>query len=90
MSGGGSSEDLPGVNMTAMIDIVFQLVIFFIFTVKMEEGIMSEKQNDATKLIVKMRTNTEKQNRNTVAIPARRIRKKVQKTRHTQGSKKQR
>ena len=42
MSGGGSSEDLPGVNMTAMIDIVFQLVIFFIFTVKMEEGIMSE------------------------------------------------
>lgn len=43
MSGGGSgSEELPGVNMTAMIDIVFQLVIFFIFTVKMEEGIMSE------------------------------------------------
>lgn len=42
MSGGGSSEDLPGVNMTAMIDIVFQLVIFFIFTVKMEEGVMSE------------------------------------------------
>jgi len=42
MSGGGGSEDLPGVNMTAMIDIVFQLVIFFIFTVKMEEGIMNE------------------------------------------------
>jgi biopolymer transport protein ExbD len=42
MSGGGSSEELPGVNMTAMIDIVFQLIIFFIFTVKMEEGIMSE------------------------------------------------
>jgi len=35
-------EELPGVNMTAMIDIVFQLVIFFIFTVKMEEGVMSE------------------------------------------------
>jgi biopolymer transport protein ExbD len=42
MSGGGSSSDLPGVNMTAMIDIVFQLIIFFILTVKMEEGIMSE------------------------------------------------
>jgi len=45
MSGGGGSEDLPGVNMTAMIDIVFQLVIFFIFTVKMEEGVMSEGIN---------------------------------------------
>jgi len=43
MSGGGSgSEELPGVNMTAMIDIIFMLVIFFILTVKMEEGIMSE------------------------------------------------
>ena len=42
MSGGGSSEDLPGVNMTAMIDIVFQLIIFFILTVKMEEATMSE------------------------------------------------
>lgn len=30
-------EDLPGINMTALIDIVFQLVIFFIATVKMEE-----------------------------------------------------
>jgi biopolymer transport protein ExbD len=30
-------EEMPGVNMTAMIDIVFQLVIFFIFTVKMQE-----------------------------------------------------
>jgi len=43
MSGGGSGEEeLPGVNMTAMIDIVFQLVIFFIFTVKMEEGVLNE------------------------------------------------
>jgi biopolymer transport protein ExbD len=40
--GGGGSEDLPGVNMTAMIDIIFMLVIFFILTVKMEEGMMSE------------------------------------------------
>ena len=45
MSGGSGSEELPGVNMTAMIDIVFQLVIFFIFTVKMEEGVMSEGIN---------------------------------------------
>ncbi|MDD4872877.1 MAG: biopolymer transporter ExbD [Kiritimatiellae bacterium] len=42
MAGGGGSEDLPGVNMTAMIDIIFMLVIFFILTVKMEEGLMSE------------------------------------------------
>jgi biopolymer transport protein ExbD len=30
-------EENPGINMTALIDIVFQLVIFFIATVKMEE-----------------------------------------------------
>jgi biopolymer transport protein ExbD len=30
-------EEMPGVNMTAMIDIVFQLVIFFILTAKMQE-----------------------------------------------------
>jgi biopolymer transport protein ExbD len=32
-----ASEENPGVNMTALIDIVFQLIIFFIVTVKMEE-----------------------------------------------------
>jgi biopolymer transport protein ExbD len=30
-------QENPGVNMTALIDIVFQLIIFFIVTVKMEE-----------------------------------------------------
>jgi biopolymer transport protein ExbD len=35
-------EDMPGVNMTAMIDIVFQLVIFFIFTVQMEKTSLNE------------------------------------------------
>jgi biopolymer transport protein ExbD len=35
-------QDNPGVNMTALIDIVFQLIIFFIVTVKMEETTLDE------------------------------------------------
>jgi biopolymer transport protein ExbD len=35
-------EENPGVNMTALIDIVFQLIIFFIVTVKMEETTLDE------------------------------------------------
>jgi hypothetical protein len=47
---------------------------------------MSEKQNDVKKLMEKMRTNTDKQNRKTVAIPRRRTRKMAQKIRHQAGS----
>jgi biopolymer transport protein ExbD len=36
-------EEPPGVNMTALIDIVFQLIIFFIVTVKMEETTLDER-----------------------------------------------
>ena len=43
---------------------------------------MGEKSDEAKKLIEKMRTNTEKQNRKTVAIPRRRTRKKAHKVRH--------
>lgn len=37
--------DPPGINMTAMIDIVFQLIIFFIFTIKMEEDVIDRNIN---------------------------------------------
>ena len=39
----GGNEELPGVNMTAMIDIVFMLVVFFILTVKMEEATTNDQ-----------------------------------------------
>ncbi len=35
--------ELPGVNMTAMIDVVFVLIIFFIVTVKLEEQTINHK-----------------------------------------------
>ena len=38
-----AKEEEPGVNMTALIDIVFQLIIFFIVTVKMEETTLDER-----------------------------------------------
>jgi len=38
-----AAEENPGVNMTALIDIVFQLIIFFIVTVKMEETTLDER-----------------------------------------------
>jgi len=38
----GSGEAMRGINMTPLIDIIFQLMIFFIFTVKAEENMMSE------------------------------------------------
>lgn len=38
-----ADEEQPGVNMTALIDIVFQLIIFFIVTVKMEETTLDER-----------------------------------------------
>ena len=50
---------------------------------------MSEKQNDMKKLIEKMRTNTDKQNRKTEALPMRRFRRKMQKAKQTDGSEKQ-
>lgn len=42
MAGGGGDSDLPGVNMTAMCDVIFILIVFFIFTVKMEEATLSD------------------------------------------------
>jgi predicted DNA binding CopG/RHH family protein len=50
--------------------------------------VVSEKQSDMKKLIEKMRTNTEQQNRKTDALPRRRARKKMQKGRTAEGSKK--
>ena len=37
-----AKEELPGVNMTALIDVIFMLVIFFILTAKMEETTINE------------------------------------------------
>ncbi len=50
---------------------------------------MSEKQNEMKKLIDKMRTNTDKQNRKTEALPRRRTRRKMDKGRPTDGTAKQ-
>ena len=50
---------------------------------------MSEKPNDKPKLLEKMRADAEKQQRNTRALPLRRIRKKVPKNRHADQSKPQ-
>jgi hypothetical protein len=50
---------------------------------------VSEKQNDMKKLIEKMRTNTDKQNRKTGALPRRRARIKMQKGKPMDGSNKQ-
>ena len=47
---------------------------------------VSEKQSDMKTLIEKMRTNTDKQNRKTEALPLRRFRKKMQRARQTDGS----
>lgn len=44
------------------------------------EQIVSEKQDEASKMIEKMRTNTEKQNRKTGSRPLRRSGKKLQKS----------
>ena len=49
---------------------------------------MSEKTSDVKKLIEKMRTNTEQQQRKTEIKPLRRFRKKMQKARHTDGPEK--
>ena len=46
---------------------------------------VSEKQNDLKKLIEKMRTNTDKSNRKTEALPTRRFRKKMQRARLEEG-----
>ena len=54
-----------------------------------EEGTMSEKPSDVKKLLDKMRTNTEKQNRKTEALPRRRTRKMAQKIRHKEEPEKQ-
>ena len=50
---------------------------------------VSEKQSELKTLIEKMRTNTDKQNRKTEALPLRRFRKKMQRARQTDGSEKQ-
>jgi hypothetical protein len=50
---------------------------------------VSEKQSDLKKLIEKMRTNTDKQNRKTEALPHRRSRRKMEKGRPTDGPEKQ-
>ena len=50
---------------------------------------VSEKQSDVKKLLDKMRTNTDKQNRKTEALPVRRFRKKMQRARHADGLEKQ-
>jgi hypothetical protein len=47
----------------------------------LESQNMSDKQSDAKKMIDKMRTNTEKQQRKTVLRPLRRSRVKVPKSR---------
>lgn len=36
------AEALKGINLTPLIDIIFQLMIFFIFTVKAEESTLTE------------------------------------------------
>ena len=50
---------------------------------------MDEKQSDMKTLIEKMRTNTNKQNRMTEALPLRRFRKKMQRARQVDGPEKQ-
>jgi hypothetical protein len=50
---------------------------------------VSEKQTELKTLIEKMRTNTDKQNRKTEALPLRRFRKKMQRARQTDGAEKQ-
>ena len=49
---------------------------------------MSDNPSDAKKLIDKMRTNTEKQQRKTESRPLRRSRVKVQKSRHKEEAEK--
>jgi hypothetical protein len=53
------------------------------------ESNVSEKQDDMKKLIEKMRTNTDKLNRKTEALPRRRSRRKMEKGRPTDGPEKQ-
>ncbi|OGV70025.1 MAG: hypothetical protein A2283_21640 [Lentisphaerae bacterium RIFOXYA12_FULL_48_11] len=36
------AEPIKGINLTPLIDIIFQLMIFFIFTVKAEESTLTE------------------------------------------------
>jgi len=50
---------------------------------------VSEKQSEMKTLIEKMRTNTDKQNRKTEALPLRRFCKKMQRARQTDGAEKQ-
>jgi len=54
-----------------------------------EERNVSEKQDEMKKLIEMMRTNTDKQNRKTEALPRRRSRRKMVKGRPTDGPEKQ-
>lgn len=37
------SAPLPGVNLTPMIDVVFQMIIFFICTIELEKHVFDEK-----------------------------------------------
>jgi biopolymer transport protein ExbD len=37
-----AKEELPGINTTALIDVVFMLIIFFIITAKMQEVTLNE------------------------------------------------
>ena len=53
------------------------------------ERVVNEKPNDFTKLVEKMRTNTAKQIQQTGAIPLKRFRKKMLRTPHADGAKKQ-
>jgi hypothetical protein len=60
------------------------LIAWVVGTIEGEQNV-GEKQNEMTKLLEKMRTNTDKLNRKTDAPPVRRNRKKMQKVRLEQG-----
>jgi hypothetical protein len=75
-------------EMTKVLGVPIALVIRQLGIIEGERNV-SEKQNDKEKLIEKMRTNTDKQNRKIVALPWRRSRIKMQKGRPTDGSEKQ-
>ena len=36
-------KELPAINMTPMIDVVFQMIIFFICTIELEKDLFDEK-----------------------------------------------
>ena len=64
------------------------LIVRELGTIEGERNV-SEKQNDLKKLIERMRTNTDKSNRKTEALPTRRFRKKMQRARQWDGAEKQ-